>query len=680
MNLSQFGRVFSRIGSFLRRPLDLVSVRTRIVALAFIPIIGFGVVGFAYLAGEREIGAAIEAEKMSGALADASRDFKSAISSMRLSAKEFVARPSDEKIKTFHESYDLALASLRTIEGEDAASKYIEGAQGRLYEMSNQFAGLVQEQQRLGYTETEGIQQRMVRAAAAMERVINEEMSWLNDSEQKKLLIPLLIMQRHEADYRLNARQYSRDMFFIELNNFNTALEKIQLATEKTAAPALKQQLGQQVKDYAETFGAWIEMSDKLSPALAIIDRDGGKLLPAADDIIATAGKLDEAARSALSASQRRTKWIIVTVGIAVVCFGFALCWLIGRSVIGPLANLAAAMKRLAEGDFSAEIGAAPAHDEIGAMARTVLVFRDHARERDRLEAERLHAMGEREARAAGVEQLMSAFGGIADAALASVRTAATKLDAAAQGLGETAGRVGSESEQAARAAGAASSNVAQAAVAAEQLAGSVAEVARQTANSAQVTGRAVAEAQRSVGIMDTLGEAASRIGEVVGLIQSIAAQTNLLALNATIEAARAGEAGRGFAIVAAEVKSLASQTARATEDIALQINAIQDASGEARGAIDTISSIIREMSSMAASIASAVEEQNMAVLSIANNVAQASNDADTGANAMRVVEHAADGARGTAKDVAALAEQLGGEAENLDAAIRKFLDQVRAA
>ncbi|HEY4862680.1 MAG TPA: methyl-accepting chemotaxis protein, partial [Xanthobacteraceae bacterium] len=237
-----------------------------------------------------------------------------------------------------------------------------------------------------------------------------------------------------------------------------------------------------------------------------------------------------------------------------------------------------------------------------------------------------------------------------------------------------------SEAEQAARAAGAASSNVAQAAVAAEQLAGSVAEVARQTASSTEVAGRAVAETQRSVGIMGTLGEAASRIGEVVGLIQSIAAQTNLLALNATIEAARAGEAGRGFAVVAAEVKSLANQTARATEDIAHQIGAIQEASGEARIAIDTVSSVIEEMSAMAASIASAVEEQNMAVVSIANNVAQASNDADAGAGAMRGVEHAASGARITASDVAVLAVQLAGEAENLSAAIRKFLDQVRAA
>ena len=681
MDLAHIGSLFSRLGSLLRRPLYLISVRARIAALALIPVIGFAIIGLAYMAGEQEVEGAFDAVKTSGALAGASRDFKNAISTMRISAKEFGTWPSEDKIKTFQEGYALALKSLETITGEDAEHQQIGPLQNRLKEMKDQFAELVGQQQKLGFTDSDGIQRRMTAAAAAIERIINEDLTWLADADQKKLLFSLLIMRRFEADYRLNQRQYSRDAFFNEVKNFNNALDRLNTATEKAAAPAqLKRQLGEQVKTYAETFGSWIEIVDKLSPSLAVIDMDGRQMLPTADEIIVSARKLEDAAGAALIASQSRTKWIIGSVAIAVVAIGFVLSWLIGRSITGPLAGLAGAMQRLAEGDLSAEVPAARARDEIGAMARTVLVFRDHARERDRLEAEQQQASGEREERAATIEHLVRGFGGTADAALTSVRTAAQKLGTAAQGLGDNAGRVGTEAEAAARAAGAASSNVAQAATAAEQLAGSVAEVARQTASSTEVAGRAVAEAQRSVGIMGALGEAASRIGEVVGLIQSIAAQTNLLALNATIEAARAGEAGRGFAVVAAEVKSLANQTARATEDIAHQIGAIQEASGEARSAIDTVSSVIQEMSAMAASIASAVEEQNMAVVSIANNVAQASDDADTGAGAMRGVERAADGARVTASDVAALAVQLGSESENLNAAIRKFLNQVLAA
>jgi methyl-accepting chemotaxis protein len=179
---------------------------------------------------------------------------------------------------------------------------------------------------------------------------------------------------------------------------------------------------------------------------------------------------------------------------------------------------------------------------------------------------------------------------------------------------------------------------------------------------------------------MRTLGETATRIGEVVGLIQSIAAQTNLLALNATIEAARAGEAGRGFAVVAQEVKSLAAQTAHATEEIAQKIGAIQEASTDATKAIDTISTVIRDLSGIATSVAAAVEEQNVAVVSITDNVARAAAAAESGAKAMRAVEGAAGGAGVTASDVAGLAVDLGNEAERLDGAIRRFLDEVRAA
>jgi methyl-accepting chemotaxis protein len=674
---------FSRLGSLLRRPLYLISVRARIAALALIPVIGFAIIGLAYVAGEQEVEAALESAKTSGALADVSRDFKGAIGTIRIAAKEFAAKPGADKVKVFDEAYATASKKLETLETIDQVSEREEVGflRLRLTELKERFSDMLIEQGKLGFSANEGIQGHMEKISTTVERIINEEMPWLSNADQKKLLFSLLIMRRYEADYRLSRQDISRSMFFHEFKNFNNALDKMNAVAEKIASSALlKQQLIDHVKSYAETFREWAEANDRIKPPLAIIDLDCIDMQPKADRIIEWARQRDEEANAVLAASQKRTKGIILSVGLVVAAFGLLLSWLIGKSITGPLAGLAGAMKRLAEGDLSAEIPAAKANDEIGAMARTVLIFRDHARERDRLEAAQLQASGEREKRAGVVERLVRGFGDTADAALASVRTAADKLGAAAQGLGDTAGRVGSEAEQAARAAGAASSNVAQAAAAAEQLAGSVAEVARQTSSSTEVAGRAVAEAQRSVGIMGALGEAASRIGEVVGLIQSIAAQTNLLALNATIEAARAGEAGRGFAVVAAEVKSLANQTARATEDIAHQIGAIQEASGEARMAIDTVSSVIEEMSAMTASIASAVEEQNMAVVSIADNVAKASNDADAGAGAMRGVEHAAGGARATAGDVAALAVQLGGEAENLSAAIGKFLGQVRAA
>ncbi|MGV6872713.1 methyl-accepting chemotaxis protein [Pseudochelatococcus sp. B33] len=383
----------------------------------------------------------------------------------------------------------------------------------------------------------------------------------------------------------------------------------------------------------------------------------------------------DEAYRSAADFGS----WAIISQLIAGM-IGVAVVTRIGRSITRPLAGLATAMQKLAEGQRDVDIPGADQYDELGQMARTVLVFRDNAVEREKLSAQQLVAARQEQERAARIRSLIAAFETSSGSAIEQVRGAAANLDAASSQLAETSHQAAAETTVAANATTGASERVVIAAGAAEQLALSIQEVASQANRSQAVAGRAVEEANQTSATMESLATTAAHIGEVLNLIQNISEQTNLLALNATIEAARAGEAGRGFSVVANEVKSLASRTAQATHEISGQINAIQEASREAVTAIEHINTIINDMSSIAVSVATAVEEQAAAVQSIATNVSDSSNETRSGAQAINRVETAVGQARSIAEHVALYARSLGQEADTLDDAVVTFLNGVKTA
>jgi len=668
---------------WLTRPRDGInrlagrmSVRARIVVLALIPVLGFAANGITYLSGEDDVGTAFTTVNQSRQLADASREFKIAIAAMRIAAKDFTVAPQDSLIDAFTISQDQAAKNLDLIERSVGSMRKddIAGLRKQLTELKSNFDKLVAEQRILGFDDSEGLRKDLRSAGNAIERTINETMSWLAEDDAHKLMMMLLTMQHYEAEYRLNSSDLAREQFKSAYNKFTTAFANID------GTPAMKQSLEHEVKVYADNFAHWVQVGDRAYPLRALIDIDSQDMLPSADAIISAANTRAEDASHVLSRSQSKTRAGIISVGIGMVTFGLFLSWLIGRSITGPLNGLVAAMKRLASGDTEGRIPATKAHDEIGAMARTVIVFRDSMIERERLAATQAETASAREQRAMAIASTIAQFKNSVESVLGKLRAASMKLEMSASDLNKAADTVSGEANSAEQRVTAASENVTAAASSVEELAASISEISAQAAKSTGVAARAVSEAERTVGTMAELGSAATRIGEVVGLIQAIAGQTNLLALNATIEAARAGDSGKGFAVVASEVKSLAGQTAKATEEIADQIGAIQSAAADSAQAIEQVNEIIREMSAIATMVAATVDQQNSAVASIAQGVNRASTEARTGAESMSRMAGVSTGARATAAGVKTLADAVALEAESLEAEVRRFLSNVQAA
>ena len=652
------------------------TVRARLIVLSIIPVVGLAAIASAYLSSEHAVEKAFGSVQQSARMAQASRAFKDALTSMHMRAKDFVVQPQPALVARFNETHDAAIDSLKTLQqlvGE-AERQNLTALQDRVANLKNTFAALVAEQDNLGLTEFEGIQGSLRDNGNGIEQVVNFDLAGLSEADNRKILVPLMLMRRYEVEYRLTRGEPIYTLFKQELGTFEKAFAAI------AASAMTKQRLTDQVRAYTTAFAAWAASTEKLARSIAIISAETRQMLPAADEIIASATNKTNAAADGVAESQQQTKLLIFSIGLGVIGLGLLANWLIGRSITRPLHRLSGAMNKLAAGDSSVDIPSTEARDEIGAMARTVIVFRDNAIERGQLAVTQEKSVRERERRAESIAATVAHFEETVDQALAKVRGAAERLETASSALNGAADAVSTQASAAEERVGAASMNVASAASSAEELAASIGEIASQAATSTDVASRAVTEAQRTVETMSQLATAATRIGEVIGLIQAIAGQTNLLALNATIEAARAGEAGRGFAVVASEVKNLAGQTAKATEEVATQIGAIQSAAGDATEAIEQVNKIISEMSGIAARVAIAVEEQNAAVATIAEGVNRASAEARSGAEAMTRVAGASADARSTADEVKALAEALAADAEGLDGEVRRFLSEVRAA
>jgi methyl-accepting chemotaxis protein len=411
--------------------------------------------------------------------------------------------------------------------------------------------------------------------------------------------------------------------------------------------------------------------------------------LPIAEEIEALANKIvdsakhrvveeNAAAEQEMSSAERNS----LVIGLAAALLLIGTCVFSIFTIARPMRSLSGSMRELAGGNFGVVLPGLGRKDEIGDVAQAVETFKVKAGEKARIEAEAKIKQDQVAAsqRKADMIKLADNFESAVGEIVETVSSASTELEASANTLTSTAERAQELTTMVAAASEEASTNVQSVASATEEMASSVNEISRQVQESARMATEAVDQARKTNDRVSELSKAASRIGDVVELINTIAGQTNLLALNATIEAARAGEAGRGFAVVASEVKALAEQTAKATGEIGQQITGIQSATQDSVNAIKEISGTIERLSEISSTIAAAVEEQGAATQEISRNVQQAAQGTMQVSANITDVQRGAGETGSASSQVLSSAQSLSSESNRLKLEVGKFLDSVRAA
>jgi methyl-accepting chemotaxis protein len=646
----------------------------KIAAIGIVGLAGLLAFGAIYQIGGWSQDASRDIAGNARAISDLNKQLSTEMLEARRAEKDFQLRR-DQSYSKRHAELSAAIErdieQLKTLvrsSGFNSISEKIDIAQSGFKNYRNNFGLLVQAETKLGLNETQGL-------SGSLRAAVHDIESKLKEIDDPRLTSWMLMMRRHEKDFMLR-----RDQKYVgELKK--AAAEFSKLLTNADIQPSLKTDIAQKLEKYQADFSAWATGALEVASYGAAISKTFHDIEPVITEIDKSVERLYKEADTAEAVARSSVRtWMLIAFGLAVVVVcGTSL--LIGRSISSALSAMVRAMTRLAKGEFTVAIPGIGRSDEIGEMAGAVEVFKNNMIEAERLRAEQSEVEERRvQLRKADMNKMANDFEVAVGEIIETVSSASTELEASATMLSSTAERGQELATMVAAASEEASTNVQSVASATEEMSSSVNEISRQVQESARMAGEAVDQARTTNDRVGELSKAAGRIGDVVELINTIAAQTNLLALNATIEAARAGEAGRGFAVVASEVKALAEQTAKATGEIGQQITGIQAATQESVNAIKEISGTIEKLSEISSTIAAAVEEQGAATQEISRNVQQAAEGTKQVSSNITDVQRGAGETGSASSQVLTAAKSLSGDSNRLKREVGKFLDTVRAA
>ncbi|QJE72958.1 methyl-accepting chemotaxis protein [Aerophototrophica crusticola] len=576
--------------------------------------------------------------------------------------------------EAFRQTMAQATRSLEAVRQDPAAAparETLDGVAARLAEAAELFDRLYEQTRVVGFSDTDGLRGRMLKSSGAVQEELKK---WPADMAAI-LLIGMGEMRGAEKSFLM-----SGDPSFLGLHRkaynefgFNLPVSKLDEATKAT--------LNTLVTAYRQDMVAFAEATEKQQAELKAFQGAFGAVRPLVDGLFTFTRQGLDAAKAEEEAIRAGTQRVTLAVAGVLVALFCGLSLLLVRSITRPLVEIEGAMEVLAGGGRLSLIPGIGRQDEIGDMARGIDVFRRNAEEVERLKVE------ERERERLHRQEFADRFSGLSAAierevagTVEAVLAEAGAIAGLAQRMNEAAQRTGEQSRGVAGAAEDATGNVQAVAAATEELAASSREIGRQVESVAGITHEAVAKGEKTRAILAELAEAARTIGRTAELIGDISGQTNLLALNATIEAARAGEAGKGFAVVASEVKSLSTQTAKATEEIATRIAAVRQTTDRAIRDIAQLFDVIGRVDHIAGSIASAVTEQGSATEGISASAASAAAGTIEVSDRIRTVAEDAGAARTLADDLDRKAAAVTAQVASLRERLVAILEGSRAA
>ncbi|KLN59162.1 hypothetical protein WH96_19350 [Kiloniella spongiae] len=491
----------------------------------------------------------------------------------------------------------------------------------------------------------------------------------------------LLLARLYSNRFLVDNLQDSANRSNQELNSFKQTSEEMLAELQNPVRRELASTVVNLANDYQNFFSeVTITILKRNNIITDTLDLIGPRLADQVEQIKLSNKKAQDTLGPKVTRDMHNATLILEIIAIIAIITGSLLALLTGRAISRPICKMTEIMGLLAKGDHSAEVPSQDRKDEIGDMAGAVQVFKDNAIEMAKLQEEQAitakRAIKEKDM----MNELAKKFEGNIQDIVDGVSKAANEMQITAQTMSLTAEKTEQQADAATQASSEASTNVQTVAGSSEELAASIQEISAQVSRSTDIVSKATSDAKTTNTQVEGLVDSAEKIGQVVNLIQDIAEQTNLLALNATIEAARAGDAGKGFAVVASEVKSLANQTAKATEEISQQVSNIQEATAQSASSIKEIGLTVSQVNEISESIAAAVEEQGAATQEIARNVQESSSAAELVSTNITGVTNTAKETGEAAQNVLSASGKLQQQSQSLSDEVSDFLSKVRAA